>query len=158
MKVQRAEHGTVYLHQEVNGNLPEDMILAAGGITTGDNQYTLTSEILNVGITALTAYKAEQGALAGVSGANITAQSYGLSVLGNVGNSPIALFKLDKNESVHLDLINSEGNVVGSIASGMYSQGIHSVAINVEGLPNGAYFARLTSLSGNLISRLLVVK
>ncbi|HZV13650.1 MAG TPA: T9SS type A sorting domain-containing protein, partial [Candidatus Kapabacteria bacterium] len=159
MNQARCKHAAVYLHQECNLSLPFDLVLVAGGLT-GNNTYTNTCEILDIGSSALASYKTTlnpQSTLSVSQKLDMT-MNVSLAILGNTSASPIALFSLDKNENAKIDIVNSVGQVVNEVTNTSFTQGIHSLALNTSGLPAGVYFVRLEALSGNALSKLLVVR
>jgi len=159
MNQARCKHGAVYLHQENNLSLPFDLIMVAGGLT-GDQTYTSSCEVLDVGANALASYKANLNSQQplGIPQSLDKAAPVSLTVLGNSGSTPVALFSLDKNEFARLEVINSSGIVVSEYANQTYSQGVHSQSLDISNLPTGAYFVRLIAPSGSAFGKLLVVK
>jgi len=159
MNQARCKHAAVYLHQELNLSLPFDLVLVAGGLT-GDNTYTNTCEILDIGSSALASYKANLNPdnTLSVSQKLDMAQNVSLAVLGNTGATPVALFSLDKNENARLEIVNSVGVPVEEVANMSFTKGVHNLPLNILGLSAGAYFVCLETLSGNAMGKLLVIK
>jgi len=155
----RCKHAAVYLHQECNLSLPIELVLVAGGLT-GNNTFTNSCEILDIGSSALADYKTElnpAGTMAVpqklTAGANVS-----LAVLGNTGSEPVVIFSLDRNENAKVEIVNSVGNVVDEAVNTLFSQGVHDITLNTSNLQPGVYFVRLEAMSGSALGKLLVVK
>jgi hypothetical protein len=149
----RAEHEIAYLHQTVNPALPTELILVAGGRITGQGRYTSTCEYLDMGVAAVNSYKGEQDLLSGIpSGPG----SSSLVIAGNTGGSPKAIIGNDREETLTLDLVTTDGTIVRRIGEFHLDSGNHTIPIDTRGLPAALYFVRAGSGSGVRLARLLV--
>lgn len=57
-------------------------------------------------------------------------------------------FELSKNENLSVEIYNTLGQKVETVASGMMNQGVHTLNWNAGSAENGVYIARLTTESG----------
>ena len=149
MNVTRAEHGAVTLMQTVNPNLPTQMVLVAGGITSPSN-VTNTCEVLDVGSSALTHYMEQPQNVASVTGtsvANAMQVVYG-------ENGPYVNLTLAENENVATELVSIDGRVVFNINESLAS-GEHVLNMPTT-LSPGTYLLRV-SLGGSVMSSKILI-
>ncbi|MGB4238314.1 MAG: T9SS type A sorting domain-containing protein, partial [Candidatus Hydrothermia bacterium] len=59
---------------------------------------------------------------------------------------------------IKVELINVQGRVVKTLASGVYDRGYHRVKVDGTSLPQGIYFVRLNTETRDEISKFLIVK
>ncbi|MFA7332573.1 MAG: T9SS type A sorting domain-containing protein [Candidatus Delongbacteria bacterium] len=66
--------------------------------------------------------------------------------------------ELAETGNVELSIFNLNGQLVSTLVDGMLSAGSHQVAFNAGNLPSGLYLARLSTVSGQQVSRLVLTK
>ncbi len=136
----RGQHGAAYLHQEVNDSLPTDMVIVGGGIT-GDNTYTATCEILDVGNSALTAYKAMPINTSSAASVSNSSAIRTVSLQYDANNVPTIEYRLDANENVSVRLISMDGRFVKTYDQGSLPPGTYDLTLSGTGLTSGTYMA-----------------
>ncbi|MGB4729594.1 MAG: T9SS type A sorting domain-containing protein, partial [Candidatus Hydrothermia bacterium] len=67
-------------------------------------------------------------------------------------------FELPARAVIKVELINVQGRVVKTLASGVYDRGYHRVKVDGTSLPQGIYFVRLNTETRDEISKFLIVK
>jgi hypothetical protein len=151
----RGEHGSAYLHQEVNTSLPADMVIVGGGIT-GDNTYTATCEILDVGTHALATYEAMSANTPQNTAAVGTSSADQVSVLYDADNSPIIEYSLGSNEHVSVRIVSIDGRELKTYDQGTLSSGSYELALSQSQLPSGAYVAIIQTGITRTIEKLII--
>ncbi|OGC09878.1 hypothetical protein A2V82_15865 [candidate division KSB1 bacterium RBG_16_48_16] len=66
-------------------------------------------------------------------------------------------FSLPVRSDVHLSVINMLGQVVKEIATGKYEAGVHQVTMNSSNLASGVYFYRLSTSTGFVQTKKLLI-
>jgi hypothetical protein len=155
LNTQRGEHGAVFVHQEVNPDLPVDLALVCGGITGGAD-ITATAEVLDVTVSALEEYEARQSVLATVqeSGAGETS----LSVLGNGGPRPALKLMLAHATEVSGRISSVTGEQVAQIPAQMLEAGDHVLPIDLASLAGGTYLVRLDAPQGPQFCKVTITR
>jgi len=74
--------------------------------------------------------------------------------------NPTTTLAVELAETGHVDLsiFNLQGQQVATLVNGLLSAGTHQVAFNAGNLPSGLYLARLSTVSGQQVSRLVLTK
>jgi len=74
--------------------------------------------------------------------------------------NPWSTLSLTLRHASPLDVrvFNLIGQEVGSIASGMFSPGTHTLPLNTDNLPSGYYFLRITIAETNIFKKFLVIR
>ncbi len=143
LNILRSYHGQCYIHQTVNDNLPQDMILVAAGII-GDYSFTQTAELLDVTDHALLTYEAMPQNVASVKPSG----NSNVSIVMTAPNSPMLQLNLNQPSSVSWEIVSAEGTTVSpnqtaSLASGSFAMPLAS------NMTSGIYFIRV-SLNGTI--------
>jgi len=152
----RAEHGSAYLHQSVNTDLPSDMIIVGGGII-GDNAYTSTCEVLDIGAHAIATYEAMPANQNGAAVAESAQPEEQVSVRYDVSNSPVIDFTLNSDENVSIKIVSTDGRTMKQYDQGTLGSGSYSLALASSGLPNGAYMAIIKAGGAEKFAKLLIM-
>ncbi len=138
---ERGEHGSAYLHQEVNDSLPTDMVIVGGGLTGGNN-YTATCEVLDVGNSALTKYEAMPMNTASNAGVGLTTDPTNHdSVIYDANNNPSIEYTLSSSEDVSVQLVSMDGRTVKTYNEGPLPSGTYDLTLSGSQLPSGCYVA-----------------
>ena len=66
--------------------------------------------------------------------------------------------ELAETGNVELSIFNLNGQLVETLVDGLLSAGTHQVSFSAAGLPSGLYLARLSTVSGQQVSRLVLTK
>ncbi len=151
MHESRAEHGAVRLTQNVNPNLPTQMVLVAGGII-GTTDVTNTCEVLDVGSNALTYYMEQPQNTASVSktsAANTMTVIYG-------ENGPTLDLTLAANENVATELVSIDGRVVFKLDEPL-AAGEHILSLPPS-LGPGMYLVRVSIGATVMSSKILITQ
>jgi hypothetical protein len=156
LNLPRGEHGMAYLHQIVNDSLPTDMVIVGGGII-GDNIFTSTCEILDVGTHALATYEAMPANKTDNSAAVISSTSGDrVSVVYDESNSPIIDYAIGSNEDVSVRIISMDGREVRSYDLGTLASGSYQLAISGSQLPCAAYVAIIQTGITRTVEKLII--
>ncbi len=75
-----------------------------------------------------------------------------------IRNSSVILFSLPKRDNVTIQLFNSAGRLVSTIADGQFSEGIHRLYFDANHLANGVYFLRMKAGNYNGVKKITVLK
>lgn len=67
-------------------------------------------------------------------------------------------FNLSESGNVTLAVYTMQGQLVATLAEGLYSHGSHTITFNASSLSSGMYVYRLTSESGSQMKKMLLVK
>lgn len=67
-------------------------------------------------------------------------------------------FNLSESGNVTLAVYTMQGQLVATLAEGLYSHGSHTITFNASSLSSGMYVYRLTSGSGSQMKKMLLVK
>ncbi len=134
----RGEHGSAYLHQEVNDSLPADMVIVGGGIT-GDNTYTATCEILDVGTHALLTYEAMSANSSNSASVNVPNVADHVSIRYDENNLPLIDYAISSSEPVSVRVISLDGRTLKNYDLGTLSSGSYEFAVSNSQLNSGAY-------------------
>jgi hypothetical protein len=66
--------------------------------------------------------------------------------------------ELAETGNVELSIFNLNGQKVQTLVDGMLSAGTHNLTFNASALPSGLYLARLNTVSGQQVSRMVLTK
>ena len=73
-------------------------------------------------------------------------------------NNTNLVFKLDKDQSVNIEVYNMLGEVVYTANENNMTAGTHTIAINGSNLQNGVYFVRLSADNVPTTQKLIIQK
>ena len=152
----RGEHGAAYIHQEVNSQLPNDLVIVGGGIIA-DNTYTATCEVLDVGSNSLSHYEAmpeNQNAASVSQQVQVNGQ---VSVKYDASNSPVIDFSINSPEDVSIKIMSADGRVVKQYEQGTLGTGSYSLALLSSDLPSGAYMAIVQAGGWQQLAKLVIM-
>ena len=138
LNILRSYHGQCYIHQTVNDNLPQDLVLVAGGIT-GDNSFTQTAEVLDVTDTALLTYEAMPQNTASVAPPTTNSS---VAIMMSSSNSPMLQLTLSQSSSVSWEVLSAEGTVISPTQTTTLSSGTFAMPLAAN-QPTGIYFVRV---------------
>jgi hypothetical protein len=154
----RDKHSAIYLHQTVNPELPEDLIVVAGGhggmlsqdTTFIDNQYLNSAEVLDITDEAIRKYK--QNPQSSVSPGSQAAQIRILqTAIGVLLHIPVA-----QSTTIKVDLLTVDGKFVQTVNDLSVDAGIFKQKIDAFGLASGVYLVRITVGSSVTIHKILL--
>jgi hypothetical protein len=168
LNLTRCRHNGVYLHQTVNKNLPEDMLLVAGGQQGSITQdslglrnfvegFTNTAEVLDVSQPALRSYMRMP----------VNAGSAGVSTLKNAGQfnayyrsdgSVGVNYTLVSDDNVKLEVMSVDGRISKRILNLSVSQGTYQEVVSTKDLVSGVYFMHFSCTSMDKMFKFIVAK
>ncbi len=151
MNLTRSEHGAVTLTQNVNPNLPTQLVLVVGGIIS-PSDVTNTCEVLDVGSNALTHYMEQPQNTASVSetrAVNTMTVIYG-------ENGPALDLTLAVNKMVATELVSIDGRVVFNLNEPL-AAGEHILSLPAN-LGPGMYLVRVSIGATVMSSKILITK
>ena len=143
----RSYHASCFIHQTVNDNLPEDLILVAAGIT-GDYTFTNTAEVLDVTDHALLAYKA-MPANTNSAAVNNTSISYSASIVTPSPDQAILQLSISSASNVKVEVYSSTGESVSPIQQMSLAPGTYGIPLNISSSASGVYFVHVSTGSQN---------
>jgi hypothetical protein len=75
-----------------------------------------------------------------------------------VNSSTTIEYKIPSSAHINLTVFNSIGESVANLVNKMQSQGRYKIKFNVDNLPSGIYFYRLTNGSKTITNKMIILK
>ncbi len=170
LNLSRCRHNMVYLHQTVNNDLPQELLLVAGGQmgsatldSSGIHQYhagfTNTAEVLDVTTSALKAYM-KLPTNAGIASVRTVAGiDNNFKVYYQADASMGVVFTTPSSDIVTIEMMSVDGRLAKRIVNNQHvNGGEHTAIIQTNDLATGVYFIHYVTTTGHHIFKCNVIK
>jgi hypothetical protein len=148
----RSYHEACVIHQTVNDELPQDMVLVASGLIS-DYKFTATTEYLDITEQALKAYMIMPSNMACVSSPG---SEWSCNIEMN-GGIPTLQLSLPEAASMHYEISSASGFVASHQTSLTLEQGDYNLSIS-DHLSPGFYFIRLSAGDRSAVRKFAILR